>query len=251
MPGTGIIYYEIVLLIFLVAALYSSVGHGGASGYLAVLSLCAIPRDEMKATALVLNVLVAGIASIAFIRSGHFKWRLTWPFILASIPAAYFGGRWHVSEHVYGLLLGLALLVAAGRLLNLLAPTDSANEPQTLRLTAALPVGAGIGGLSGLIGIGGGIFLSPILLFTRWATVKETAATSAVFIVVNSLAGLCGNFTRHQFSLTPFLPIIAAALCGGLVGSYLGARHSSPQLLQRLLAAVLLLAAGKLLLGII
>jgi uncharacterized membrane protein YfcA len=234
--------------VFLIAVLYSSVGHGGASGYLAVLSLAsgALVPAHMATTALTLNVLVAGLAAAAFVRAGHFVGRLTWPFLLASIPAAFLGGLTRVSSHVYGVLLAVSLAIAARRLLM----TSNRRDADTLRpppTAVALPVGGGIGWLSGVVGVGGGIFLSPLLLLWRWATPKQAAASSACFILANSAAALAGRFARGAIEYGPLWPLLLAAFTGGLVGSRLGANHFSGALLKRLLAVVLLVASLKLL----
>ncbi len=206
------------ILIFAVAALYSSVGHGGASGYLAVLSLLAIPRAEMATTALVLNILVAGTACLSFCHSKHFSLGLTWPFIVLSIPGAVIGGAIDVPERAYSLLLAFALIVAAVRLSGLLNPLIGKGEVRPPRLPLAAPLGGFIGLLSGIVGIGGGIFLSPVALLARWGNAKQIAATSAFFIVVNSIAGLGSRVISHNadFGIVPVLPL--AALAGGLLG---------------------------------
>jgi hypothetical protein len=165
--------FWVPLLIFAVATLYSSVGHGGASGYLAVLSLLAISRTEMATTALVLNILVAGTALVSFMRSKHLRLALTWPFILLSIPGAVIGGAVKVSEGVYSYLLAFALLAAAIRLSGLLNRSSGDDEFRPLRLPVAVPLGGGIGLLSGIVGIGGGVFLSPVILFAKWADAKK------------------------------------------------------------------------------
>jgi len=235
------------VLIFIVAMLYSSVGHGGASGYLAVLSLLAISRTQMATTALVLNILVAGIACLSFHRSKHFSLSLTWPFILLSIPGALLGSAIHVPESTYSLLLAFALIVAAVRLSGLLNPLMRKENLRPLRLPAAMPLGGVIGLVSGIVGIGGGIFLSPVMLLAGWANVKQVAATSACFIVVNSIAGLATRVVCHNadFGISPVFPL--AGLAGGLLGSSLGARTCSSPALRRILAAVLVTAAFKLL----
>lgn len=241
---------EILLLaagIFVAALLYSSVGHGGASAYLAVLALADIAPAVMRPTALVLNLLVAGIAAVQFARAGHFSWRLFWPFALGSVPLAFVGGAIHLPTAVYKQILGGVLLLAAARLLYV----PRAGQP----LRAAMPVwlavlvGAGLGLLSGLTGVGGGIFLSPILLVGRWAEPKPTAAVSAAFIWVNSLAGLAG-----QPSSLALLPAGVgawglAAVAGGLLGSTVASRKLAGMTLRRLLAVVLVVAGVKMLLA--
>ena len=237
----------LVVLIFLVAMVYASVGHGGASGYLAVLSLFGYDPARMATSALVLNLLVAGLAFLSFWRSGHFSSSLTWPFLIASIPAAVVGGWLPISWHAYHMLLAIVLGVAALRLW-LKPPATEAVRGGPERLIA-LPVGAGIGFVSGIVGVGGGIFLSPIMLLCRWADAKRTAATAAGFIVLNSAAGLVGRLMAGRFEIGALLPLVAAAFTGGVIGSRVGSNHVSNLWVCRLLAVVLVVAAGKLALG--
>jgi uncharacterized membrane protein YfcA len=241
----------ISILVFVVAVLYSSVGHGGASGYLAVLSFFAVAPATMASTALTLNVLVAGVAMISYMRAGHLSWKLAWPFIVLSIPAAFIGGLVHISEGAYDVLLSFALLFAAFRLaMNVVSPAQ-ANELRSVNLAVSLPVGAGIGLLSGVVGVGGGIFLSPLMILFRWADAKKTSAIAALFIVVNSLAGLAGRLAQGNLAIGGFAPLIAVAFLGGLIGSYYGANKFSGLVLRRLLALVLVIAATKMILSLI
>lgn len=231
---------------FVIALVYASVGHGGASGYLAALSFVGLRPDSMATTALTLNLLVAGVALINFARAGHWIGRLAWPFIVASVPAAVLGGAVPVPIQWYAALLALALAVAAYRLA--IDVSGRAEDALSLpRIAVALPVGGGIGWLSGAVGVGGGIFLSPLLLLRRWATPKQTAAASSAFIVANSAAGLGGRALRAGLEYGTLWPLLVAALLGGLVGSQLGANHFSGKMVKRCLAVVLLVAAGKLL----
>lgn len=231
--------------IFIVATLYSMVGHGGASGYLAVLSLTGLNHMEMASTALVLNVLVATLSSYAYARAGHLKWRLALPFVILSIPCAFVGGLIHIPDKIYESLLVIVLLYSAWRLLfftnKLLKPEDR-RRPSKF---AALVSGALLGLLSGMVGIGGGIFLSPLLLFKRWATPQETSAIAALFIVVNSFAGIAGRITGGHFSVASCEPYLVAALLGGALGSHLGANRLSREAVCRVLAAVLMTAVCK------
>ncbi|MBI3585786.1 MAG: sulfite exporter TauE/SafE family protein [Ignavibacteriales bacterium] len=234
------------LLIFIVAVLYSSVGHGGASGYLAVLSLFAVAPAIMSSTALILNVLVATISLIAYYRAGHLSLKLAGPFMLLSIPAAFVGGVLDISDRTYFLILALVLLAAAFRLGISLSPSSAEDSNKDVNFVVSLAIGGAIGLLSGVVGVGGGIFLSPMLLLMRWADPKRTSAVSALFIVVNSLAGLGGRFLRGGFQFGGVAPLILAAFLGGIVGSYYGANKLSGMVLRRLLAVVLVLAAIKL-----
>jgi uncharacterized membrane protein YfcA len=231
----------LLLLIAAAAAVYASVGHGGASAYLAILSLFGASRDEMSTSALILNVLVAGVATLTYARAGHLAGSRTWPFAIASVPAAYLGGFVQVSARAYGLLLGLALLAAAVRLWW----TPGAQPPRTVSWAVALPAGAGIGILSGIVGVGGGIFLSPLVILTGWASAKQAAATSAAFIVVNSLAGLAGRAARGALVIGNLAPLVLAAFIGGLVGAQVGAHRFLPVHLRRVLALILLSVALK------
>jgi hypothetical protein len=244
-----LLVYPLVLplLIFLIAVLYSSVGHGGASGYLAVLSLLAIAPSLMSTTALSLNVLVAGTAWYYFYRAGHFRWQITWPFLVTSIPAAFVGSLLGVSEHFYFLLLAIVLAGAAFRLaLPIVALRSESTEPQVIAPRISLPTGGAIGILSGIVGVGGGIFLSPVMILMRWADAKKTSATAAAFVVINSIAGLAGRATKGtiDYGEISYLPLVAFA--GGLLGAYIGATRLTGLVLRRVLAGVLALASLKL-----
>lgn len=227
-----------------VALLYSSVGHGGGSGYLAVMALFGVAPALMKPTALSLNVVVASLATFRFAQAGHFRWRLFWPFAAASIPAAYVGGAVTLPGDAYRLVVGAILLYAAIRLARS-ATEDVAEGTRPPPLPAALAVGAGIGLLSGLVGVGGGIFLSPVLLLAGWAGAHVTAAVSAAFILVNSVAGLAGHLGAAT-GLPAALPFWATAVAtGGWVGSSLGSRRLPSGGIRAALAAVLLVASVK------
>lgn len=229
--------------VFLIAALYSSVGHAGASGYIAVMSLMMLDPSVIKPTALSLNILVASIASWQFYRAGHFSWSLFWPFALLAVPFAFIGGHLNLPAHLFKTLLGVVLLYSSVRLL--LDPKQSA-ETQPPRRVTALATGAGIGFLSGLTGTGGGIFLTPLLLFMGWANAKRAAAVSALFVLVNSVAGLAGNFSSTKSLPTFIIPLLIAVALGGSLGAYLGSRRVQPLVIKRLLAIVLLIAGFKL-----
>ncbi len=241
----------LALLVALVAFLYASVGHGGASGYLAVLSFFAFSREEMASTALILNILVAGLAFVFYARAGHFSWKHTWPFLITSIPCAFWGGLMHVDARMYYLLLALALLVAAFRMLGQSGALLDRGDERPLRLAWALPVGAVVGLVSGIVGVGGGIFLSPLMLLCRWADVKRTSATAALLIVVNAAAGLLGRFSRGGLEVSDILPLLLAGFAGGILGAYFGANRFSSPVLRFMLAMVLMVAAFKLVIQVI
>jgi hypothetical protein len=237
----------LLALVFLVAAAYSSVGHGGASGYLAVLSFFGFAPAAMAPSALLLNLLVSGTSFVSYRRAGHFVFRLLWPFLLTSIPFAFLGGMATVTPGIYAALLGGALLVAALRLLVVTASEREESFVRAPSLWVALPVGAAIGLVSGVVGVGGGIFLSPLLLLLQWADAKRTAAASAAFIWINSLAGLYGHLLRTSVEWSQLLWLVGAAFAGGLLGSWLGAHRFRGVWLRRILGVVLVLASFKLL----
>ena len=238
----------ICLALMTVAALYSSVGHGGASGYLAVLSLTTYGSMEsawLKQHAWCLNLIVAAIAFYHFHRAGHHVPKLTVPFIVASIPMAMVGGYLAVDGAVYDLLLSICLLAAAWRLFTTNVSDVEVNSEPSWGIAA--PVGGTIGFASGIIGVGGGIFLSPVLLLKKWATPKGAAATSALFIWVNSLAGLGGATLSGQLALEwgVLFPFVAAVLVGGFIGSRYGAEIAPHQMVRKLLVVVLVVAAAR------
>jgi hypothetical protein len=233
-------------LIFAAALLYSSVGHAGASGYLMAMALFGLAPAVMRPSALTLNILVAAIAAWKFWRAGHFHWPLLWPFAATSIPFAYVGGLLQLPGHFYKPLVGAVLLYAAWHFLR--GPGADERPLKPLPVPLALGTGACLGLLSGLTGVGGGIFLSPLLLMAGWGRLREVAAVAAVFILVNSVAGLAGVLT-HAPALPAALPLwAAAAAAGGWIGAELGSRRLSSDILQRLLAAVLAIAGAKMLL---
>lgn len=236
----------LILLAIAVAAvafLYSTVGHAGASGYIAVMSLFGLAAVTIRPTALVLNVLVSVLTTWQFRRAGHFSWRLFWPFALLAVPLAFLGGYVSLPTHVFKVLVGIVLLLSAVRLLA--KPSTDVVEREVSR-PMALSVGGVLGLLAGLTGTGGGIFLTPVLLFMRWAKTKEAAATSAAFILANSLAGLAGNVSATRTIPAVAIPLAGAALLGGAAGSYLGARRFDHTVIKRMLAVVLVIAGAKL-----
>lgn len=191
MPSLEILLF---LLIFVVAALYSSVGHAGASGYLAVMALFGLQQSVAKPTALTLNILVATITVAQFARARHFSQRLLWPFLVGSLPFAFFGGAITLPDSGYKVVVALVLFVAALRLILPMVTKEQTTTPP--RALIAIPTGAAVGLLAGLTGTGGGVFLTPLILFFRWADTKTAAGISAAFILGNSLAGLVGMLAQ-------------------------------------------------------
>jgi len=235
---------SLITCIFAAALLYSSVGHAGASGYLAAMAIFGVAPESMRPAALVLNILVATIATVRFYRAGCFSWSIFWPFALASVPFAFLGGALTLPGTIYKQVVGLVLLFAAYRLFRDCVADVTKRIPAALGLLS----GAGIGLLSGLTGTGGGIFLSPLLLFMGWAETKESAGVSAAFILVNSIAGIIGLFTKPVVLPNMLAYWAIAALGGGLLGSELGSKRLGNPTLRRLLAVVLVIAGIKLML---
>jgi uncharacterized membrane protein YfcA len=231
------------LAVAMVAFLYSSVGHAGASGYIAVMALWGLAPTVIRPTALLLNILVAAIGAFQFWRAGHFSWQLFWPFAFLSVPAAYLGGYMQLPAATLKILIGLVLLFSAIRLL--LRRTD---PPEVFPPAppAAIGLGAVIGFLSGLTGTGGGIFLTPLLLFFKWARIRQAAAVSALFILVNSISGLTGYFAANRSLPALVLFLAPAAVISGAIGSHLGSRRLPVRAISLLLATVLTIAGLKL-----
>lgn len=234
-------------LIFVAALLYSAVGHAGASGYLAVMALLGTPPATMRPAALILNVAVAGIGTVQFIRAGYFRWSLVWPFVLGSIPAAFLGGRLTLPGTWYRIVVGVVLLLSALRFAITLRAPDQVKR--TVSVPLALAIGAALGFLAGLTGVGGGIFLSPVLLLAGWADLRTTAATSVTFILVNSVAGLVARPAALDAVRTIAPTWAIAAIAGGLIGSYLGSTRLPSPALRATLAVVLVAAGLKLVLS--
>ena len=229
--------------VFVIAVLYSSVGHAGASGYIAVMSLLSLAPAEIKPIALALNILVASIGSWQFWRAGHFSWSLFWPFALLSVPFAFLGGYLNLPTQVFKVIVGIVLLVSAAQFL---VRPPAEGEPHPPARPLAMGVGAGLGMLSGMTGTGGGIFLTPLLIFLRWARTKTASAVSALFILMNSISGLLGNISATQTFPRFGFSLLVAAGVGGAIGSYCGSRRLAPLVIKRLLAVVLILAGLKL-----
>ena len=239
---TIILFY---ILLFLVAFLYSSVGHGGASGYLALMALFSITPEVMKPTALLLNLFVSLTSFIQFYRGGHFKWKIFLPFAIASVPLAYAGGLISIEADIYKKILGILLLIPIIRFV--FFANIKVEEIKKSNVALSLIIGAAIGFLSGLIGIGGGIILSPLLLLLKWSDLKQTAAISALFIFVNSLSGLAGQLQKGISFSVDMYAYVAVAFIGGLCGAYFGSLKFKQNILQYLLALVLIVASYKLL----
>jgi uncharacterized membrane protein YfcA len=231
----------------LVAAFgYAAVGHGGASAYIAAMALAGIAPQEMRPVALVLNVLVSSLGTWKFYRAGHFRWPLFWPFAIVSIPFAYLGGAITLPGQAYKVLVGIVLLYAAWQLWRSGRAGDEMREVRQPPLLLAMVIGAAMGLLAGLTGVGGGIFLSPLLLMLGWAGTKQTSAVAAPFILVNSLAGLAAIIVARGAALPEYVvPLGIAVIVGGWLGAEYGARRFANPLVRRVLAVVLALAGGK------
>jgi len=228
--------------------LFSSVGHGGASAYLAAMALMNVAPASMRPAALVLNILVASIAIYKFYRADAFSWRLFVPLSIASVPAAFIGGLVSLPNHFYKPIVGLVLIFAAWHIFTQATKPYAVNQ-SAAKTSVLLGVGAILGLLSGLTGIGGGVFLSPILLFYKWAETKVISGVAAAFILMNSIAGLIGVLSK-QPNLPAALPYWAlAAVIGGLIGAEYGSRRLTNPSIRKLLALVLLLAGGKMMLA--
>ncbi len=232
--------------IAVIAFLYSAVGHAGASGYIAVLTLAGLASAVVRPTSLVLNILVATLTSFQFWRAGHFSWARFWPFAALSVPGAFVGGYIDVPTEIFKALIGGVLLLSAARFAVRTADPGETRPPS--RPTALL-VGAALGLLSGLTGTGGGVFLTPLMLLLGWARTKETAAVSALFILVNSIAGLTGFLSSGRPLPTFTWGLAVVAVVAGFAGSYLGSRRFPVRTIRLLLAVVLLIAGTKLLFG--
>lgn len=234
------------LLVFIVAVLYSSAGFGGASGYLLSMSFFDIPANVMSSTALVLNIFVSTISFTSYFRAGHFRPKLLLPFLATSIPAAFLGGTFKLSEQTYSILLYAVLTYLALRMIFFPLLSDKADwTPRPVPLWAALTSGSVIGLLSGMIGIGGGIFLSPLIILAGWGNSKQAAASAGAFIAINSISGLVGRVSNGSFAFGEFgIPMLAVGLLGALIGSRLGAVKFSSANVRRALGIILIVAVG-------
>lgn len=239
------------ILLLPVALLYASVGHGGASGYIALMILFSFPKEEFKTTALILNLCVSSISFISYYLKGHFNWRLFFLVSVTSVPAAFLGGGIDTNEQLFKKLLALFLIFSVLRLTGILnsffKSKEKITEPNAM---VALVIGASIGFISGLIGIGGGIILTPLILILGWTTIKNAAGVSALFIFVNSSAGLAGQFHKDTIIVNENIYImIGCVVFGGLIGGYLGSFKLNNVILKYILAFVLMIASYKLLVG--
>lgn len=236
----------LVASFFLIALIYASVGFGGGSSYLALLAqpMFMLVPDQIRPTALLCNIIVVTVGTIIFYREGKIVWKEMWPFLLVSIPMAYLGGFWKLKESTFFIILGITLLMAA--ILLWIQPERIKTNSQNYNRTGInIFLGGGIGFLSGLVGIGGGIFLSPILHFLRWSDAKKISALASLFILVNSISGLAGQFQRGMpiIEWTFILPLLVAVFIGGQVGSRLGAKKFTPLYIKRITSVLILFAS--------
>jgi uncharacterized membrane protein YfcA len=240
--------HQLVLIFsfFLIALVYASVGFGGGSSYLALLAqpMFALLPEVIRPTALLCNIIVVTGGTIIFYREGKISWKDVWPFLIMSVPMAYLGGFWKLQQHAFFVLLGITLLIAA--ILLWIQPEKMRAENRNFNTTGSnIFLGGTIGFLSGLVSVGGGIFLSPILHFLRWSDAKRISALASLFILVNSISGLAGQFQRGlpcmQWEF--ILPLLLAVFIGGQIGSRLGARNFNPLYIKRITAALMLVAA--------
>ena len=234
---------SLAVCIFIVALIYASVGHGGASGYLAVMALFSLHPEALKPTALMLNIVVAGIGTYLYCSAGQFSWRIFWPFVITSVPMSFLGGTFSLPPEYYRPILGLVLFYAAWRLF--VRRKDEDYEAKAPVLPVAMVVGGVLGFASGVIGVGGGIFLSPLMILLRWAKVREVSGVAALFILVNSISGLFGHLNSLQH-VPEYAPVLAGmALVGGTVGALCGSRHLPVSAILKAMSLMMVLAGGK------
>ena len=229
--------------IFVVAMMYASVGHGGASGYLAIMALFSLHPEALKPTALMLNIVVAGVGTYLYCSAGQFSWRVFWPFVVTSIPMSFLGGTFSLSPELYRPALGMVLLFAAWRLFARRKHDDY--DAMAPNIPLAMIVGGVLGLASGLIGVGGGIFLSPLMILLGWARVREVSGIAALFILVNSISGLAGHVSSLQH-VPEYAPLLAGvALVGGTIGALCGSRHLPVATILKAMSLMLVMAGGK------
>ena len=233
----------LAVCIFIVAALYASVGHGGASGYLAIMALFSLHPEALKPTALMLNIVVAGVGTYLYCSAGQFSWRVFWPFVMTSIPMSFLGGTFNLPPEYYRPLLGMMLFYAAWRLF--VRRKNDEYEANPPGFPVSMVVGGVLGFASGLIGVGGGIFLSPLMILLRWARVREVSGIAAMFILVNSISGLTGHLSSMQY-IPEYAPALAGmALVGGTIGALCGSRHLPVALILKAMSLMMVMAGGK------
>jgi len=233
----------LAVCIFIIAVMYASVGHGGASGYLAIMALFSLHPEALKPTALMLNIVVAGVGAYLYYSAGHFSWRVFWPFVMTSIPMSFIGGTFSLPPEYYRPVLGMVLFYAAWRLFARRRNEEYEAKPPGLPLS--MFVGAVLGFASGLIGVGGGIFLSPLMLLLRWARVREVSGIAAMFILVNSISGLSGHLSSMQY-VPEYAPVLAGvALVGGTIGALCGSRHLPVATILKAMSLMMVMAGGK------
>jgi len=233
----------LTLLFFIIAIVYSAVGFGGGSSYIAALALFDYPYESIPVIALICNVIVVSGGIYHFRKKGHFKWSLFWPFALSSVPMAFIGGRIPVSKEFFLVLLGVCLFVIAVRLLFVNRTIKDYSEYRLPKTSLAIILGAVLGLLAGMVGVGGGIFLAPVLLYLRWGLPKQIAATAALFILLNSLSGLAGQFAKgtSMIGLLDYWPLFLSVFIGGQIGSRLGSGAILSQRIIKDLTALLVL----------
>jgi len=236
-------FYLLIISFFVIALIYSSVGFGGGSSYLALLAIAGVSFELIRPAALLCNIIVVSGGTFIFYREGLIDIKKSWPFLAASIPLAFLGGFWPVKEHTFFVILGFTLFVAALILWFQDAINVDGKKYKSDNITLNVGLGGSIGFLSGLVGIGGGIFLSPVLHFIRWDEVKKISALGSIFILVNSISGLAGQLSRSaSFDWKFILPLLVAVLIGGQIGSRLGAKRFNPIYIKRITAIVILVA---------
>ncbi len=249
---TGETLILLMAAFFIVAVVYSMVGFGGGSSYLAILAMTGLAHQTIPAIALVCNLIVAGSGLILFVKGGHFSFKKMLPFTVLSIPMAYLGGKLLIPKELFFLLLGFSLFIAA---LRMLVPDAFFSRPREISSRKAwsvgLPVGALLGFLSGLVGIGGGIFLSPLLLFLRWVDVKQAGACASFFILVNSFSGLLGQLHKQPLNYEILFPLGAVVFIGGQIGSRIGSFHLPKLHFQRVLALLIASVAIKMIVSVL
>ena len=242
--------WELFFFFFAIAVLYSSVGFGGGSSYLAILALYGLDYQLIRITALLCNIMVVSGGTYLFFKNGHLRWKKTWPLVLLSIPLAYLGGVIRIQETTFFILLGFVLILAALLMLYQTSSKDtiSTNQQQQSPILNGT-LGGGIGFLSGMVGIGGGIFLAPVLHLLQWGQAKTIAATASFFILVNSIAGLLGQLSHHSFVIdwSFVLSLMCCVFLGGQIGSRLGSNLFKQILVKRLTAVLILFVGARIL----